>query len=108
MKDEPLMHKIRHFEFIIVLIISFRLPRLLMLAVFIALAAYIIYDVLLDYPQNAISIAGLALYIIIFYVFSKNPAKVFSCITESSQSICIHNKIPKIWKLRYNEFFLTL
>uniref|UniRef100_A0A8W8LTB1 Sodium/nucleoside cotransporter n=1 Tax=Magallana gigas TaxID=29159 RepID=A0A8W8LTB1_MAGGI len=47
-----------------------------MLAVFIALAAYIIYDVLLDYPQNAISVAGLALYIIIFYVFSKNPAKV--------------------------------
>lgn len=50
--------------------------RFLMLAVFIALAAYIIYDVLLDYPQNAISVAGLALYIIIFYVFSKNPAKV--------------------------------
>lgn len=47
-----------------------------MLAVFIALAAYIIYDVLLDYPQNAISVAGLALYVIIFYVFSKNPAKV--------------------------------
>uniref|UniRef100_A0A8W8LSQ9 Solute carrier family 28 member 3 n=1 Tax=Magallana gigas TaxID=29159 RepID=A0A8W8LSQ9_MAGGI len=50
--------------------------RFLMLAVFIALAAYIIYDILLDYPQNAISVAGLALYIIIFYVFSKNPAKV--------------------------------
>lgn len=54
-----------------------------MLAVFIALAAYIIYDVLLDYPQNAISVAGLALYIIIFYVFSKNPAKVFIWITFS-------------------------
>ena len=47
-----------------------------MVAVFLGLAAYIIYDVLIDYPQNAVSIAGLALYIIIFYIFSKNPAKV--------------------------------
>nr|XP_022334486.1 sodium/nucleoside cotransporter 1-like [Crassostrea virginica] len=50
--------------------------RFLMVAVFLGLAAYIIYDVLIDYPQNAVSIAGLALYIIIFYIFSKNPAKV--------------------------------
>ncbi|XP_061179839.1 solute carrier family 28 member 3-like [Saccostrea echinata] len=50
--------------------------RFLMVAVFVILTAYIIYDVLLDYPQNAVSIAGLALYIIIFYIFSKNPAKV--------------------------------
>ena len=47
-----------------------------MVAAFLVLAAYIIYDVLIDYPQNAVSIAGLALYIIIFYIFSKNPAKV--------------------------------
>ncbi|XP_062608399.1 solute carrier family 28 member 3-like [Saccostrea cucullata] len=50
--------------------------RFLMLAVFVALTAYIVVDVLLDYPQNALSIAGLAIYIIIFYIFSKNPAKV--------------------------------
>lgn len=73
-----------------------------MLAVFIALAAYIIYDVLLDYPQNAISVAGLALYIIIFYVFSKNPAKVFICITFHSifmmyfNAFCIHKEILKV------------
>lgn len=84
-----------------------------MLAVFIALAAYIIYDVLLDYPQNAISVAGLALYIIIFYVFSKNPAKVFICITFHSifmmyfNAFCIHKEILKIEKFKYNEFFLT-
>lgn len=75
-----------------------------MLAVFIALAAYIIYDVLLDYPQNAISVAGLALYIIIFYVFSKNPAKVLNFIWITFHSIfmmyfnafCIHKEILKI------------
>ncbi|XP_061179837.1 solute carrier family 28 member 3-like [Saccostrea echinata] len=50
--------------------------RFLMLAVFVALTVFIIVDVLLDYPQNAVSIAGLAIYIIIFYIFSKNPAKV--------------------------------
>lgn len=73
-----------------------------MLAVFIALAAYIIYDVLLDYPQNAISVAGLALYIIIFYVFSKNPAKVCIWITFHSifmmyfNAFCIHKEILKV------------
>lgn len=50
--------------------------RFLMFAVFVFLTAYIIVDVLLDYPENAVSIAGLAIYIILFYVFSKNPAKV--------------------------------
>ncbi|XP_048753861.2 solute carrier family 28 member 3-like [Ostrea edulis] len=50
--------------------------RFLMFAVFVFLTAYIIVDVLLDYPENAVSIAGLAIYIILFYVFSKNPAKI--------------------------------
>lgn len=47
-----------------------------MVAVFVSLSVYIILDVLLDYPQNAISIAGLLIYVFIFYVFSKSPAKV--------------------------------
>jgi hypothetical protein len=47
-----------------------------MFAVFVSLTVYIIIDVLVDYPENAISVAGLAIYIILFYVFSKNPAKV--------------------------------
>ncbi|XP_056008147.1 solute carrier family 28 member 3-like [Ostrea edulis] len=50
--------------------------RFLLFAVFVFLTAYIIVDVLLDYPENAVSIAGLAIYIILFYVFSKNPAKI--------------------------------
>ncbi|XP_048753864.2 solute carrier family 28 member 3-like isoform X2 [Ostrea edulis] len=50
--------------------------RFLMVAVFVSLSVYIILDVLLDYPQNAISIAGLLIYVFIFYVFSKSPAKV--------------------------------
>ncbi|XP_061179840.1 solute carrier family 28 member 3-like [Saccostrea echinata] len=50
--------------------------RLLVVSVFVTLTVYIIIDVLLDFPQNSVSVAGLILYIIIFYVFSKNPAKV--------------------------------
>ncbi|XP_062608441.1 solute carrier family 28 member 3-like [Saccostrea cucullata] len=50
--------------------------RLLMVSVFVSLSVYIVIDVLLDYPQNSVSVAGLILYIIIFYVFSKSPAKV--------------------------------
>lgn len=48
----------------------------LRVGVFIAIAVYVIIDIAIDHPQNLISVAGLALYIVIFYVTSANPAKV--------------------------------
>lgn len=48
----------------------------LKIAAFLAIVVYVIIDVAIDHPQNLMSVAGLALYVIIFYVFSKNPAKV--------------------------------
>ncbi|OWF42578.1 solute carrier family 28 member 3-like [Mizuhopecten yessoensis] len=49
---------------------------LLKIAVFCVIAAYIIFDVAIDHPQNLIAVAGQAIYIIIFFVFSISPAKV--------------------------------
>ena len=66
-----------------------------MVAVFLGLAAYIIYDVLIDYPQNAVSIAGLALYIIIFYIFSKNPAKVQNIFRDNVYMLQFLKKLQR-------------
>ncbi|XP_078321015.1 solute carrier family 28 member 3-like [Crassostrea virginica] len=49
---------------------------LLKIVVFLAIAIYVIVDVAIDNPQSLMSLAGLALYIIIFYCTSINPAKV--------------------------------
>ncbi|KAK3578737.1 hypothetical protein CHS0354_010118 [Potamilus streckersoni] len=48
----------------------------LKVGVFIFLIVYIILDVAIEQPRNLVSVAGLALYIIIFYFTSTNPAKV--------------------------------
>ncbi|KAK3588470.1 hypothetical protein CHS0354_004684 [Potamilus streckersoni] len=48
----------------------------LKVGVFIFLVVYIILDVAIEKPKNLVSVAGLALYIIIFYFTSTNPAKV--------------------------------
>ncbi|KAL3832315.1 hypothetical protein ACJMK2_023969 [Sinanodonta woodiana] len=48
----------------------------LKVGVFIFLVVYIVLDVAIENPRNLISVAGLALYIIIFYFTSTNPAKV--------------------------------
>lgn len=48
----------------------------LRIGVFLAVVIYIIIDIAIKHPQNLISVAGLVIYIIIFYFTSKNPAKV--------------------------------
>lgn len=48
----------------------------LRVGVFIAVAVYIIIDIAIEHPKNLISVAGLVIYILIFYFTSKNPAKV--------------------------------
>ncbi|KAL4221946.1 hypothetical protein ACF0H5_017997 [Mactra antiquata] len=48
----------------------------LTIGVIIAIVAYIIVDIAIDHPGNLISVAGLVLYLLIFYVTSVNPAKV--------------------------------
>lgn len=48
----------------------------LKIAVFATVVVYVIIDIALDQPENLISVAGLALYIIIFYITSVNPARV--------------------------------
>lgn len=50
--------------------------RFLKFAAFAAIVIYVIIDVAIDHPRNLLSVAGLALYVIIFYLFSVNPAKV--------------------------------
>lgn len=52
------------------------LSLLLKLAVFAIIAVYIIVDVAIDHPQNLIAVAGQAIYIIIFFIFSISPGKV--------------------------------
>lgn len=48
----------------------------LKIGVFVGVVVYIILDIAIDHPQNMISVAGLVLYILIFYVTSVNPARV--------------------------------
>ncbi|XP_053373013.1 solute carrier family 28 member 3-like [Mercenaria mercenaria] len=48
----------------------------LKIGVFAGVVAYIVIDIAIDHPQNLISVAGLVLYIIIFYITSVNPARV--------------------------------
>ncbi|KAL3832121.1 hypothetical protein ACJMK2_024009 [Sinanodonta woodiana] len=48
----------------------------LKVGVFVFLVVYIALDVAVENPTNLVSVAGLALYIIIFYFTSINPAKV--------------------------------
>lgn len=43
---------------------------------FAALVVYIVTDIAMDYPENLVSIAGVVLYILVFYVTSVNPARV--------------------------------
>ena len=50
--------------------------RFLRIGVFALIVVYVIIDVALEHPGNLLTVAGLALYILIFYVTSVNPAKV--------------------------------
>ncbi|XP_067928112.1 solute carrier family 28 member 3-like [Watersipora subatra] len=43
---------------------------------FLAVAAIIIFDIALQAPNNLISLSGLAVYIILCYIFSAHPSKV--------------------------------
>ncbi|XP_045170393.2 solute carrier family 28 member 3-like [Mercenaria mercenaria] len=48
----------------------------LRLGVLIFLIVYIVIDVALDQPQNLVCVAGLLIYILLFFITSANPAKV--------------------------------
>ncbi|KAL3831924.1 hypothetical protein ACJMK2_023614 [Sinanodonta woodiana] len=48
----------------------------LKVGIVIILAIYIIIDIAIEQPRNLISVVGLLLYILIFYVTSVNPAKI--------------------------------
>ncbi|XP_045168651.2 solute carrier family 28 member 3-like [Mercenaria mercenaria] len=48
----------------------------LRIGVFVTVIVYVILDIAIDHPQNLISVAGLILYILIFYITSVNPARV--------------------------------
>ncbi|XP_052800358.1 solute carrier family 28 member 3-like [Mya arenaria] len=48
----------------------------LRIIVVVGVVTYVIIDIAIDQPANLISVAGMVLYIIIFYIFSINPAKV--------------------------------
>ncbi|KAL5006302.1 hypothetical protein ScPMuIL_015108 [Solemya velum] len=48
----------------------------LKITVTIFLVVYITIDVLVDHPGNLVSVGGLAVFIILFYLTSTNPAKV--------------------------------
>lgn len=50
--------------------------RILKIVVFFAIAIFVLVDIAEDNPQSLMSLAGLAIYIILFYITSFNPAKV--------------------------------
>lgn len=50
--------------------------RILKIVVFFAIAIFVLVDIAKDNPQSLMSLAGLAIYIILFYITSFNPAKV--------------------------------
>ena len=50
--------------------------RFLRVAVFLLIVVYVIVDVAIEHPKNLISVAGLVLCILVFYITSINPAKV--------------------------------
>ena len=56
--------------------------RVLKLAVVTALLVYVVIDVAIDSPRNIISLAGLAAFVVIFYITSTNPSKV--CVEGNS------------------------
>lgn len=49
---------------------------ILKIVVFFAIAIFVLVDIAKDNPQSLMSLAGLGLYIILFYITSFNPAKV--------------------------------
>ncbi|KAK3103289.1 hypothetical protein FSP39_018224 [Pinctada imbricata] len=56
--------------------ISKRLHVFLVIAFTVFAIVYIIVDIALKTPRNLISLAGIAIFILLFFVFSFNPAKV--------------------------------
>ena len=50
--------------------------RVLKFAVSAALLTYIVIDIAVDSPRNLISVVGLLVFILIFYITSTNPSKV--------------------------------
>lgn len=48
----------------------------LKVVVFFAIAIFVLVDIAEDNPQSLMSLAGLAIYIFLFYITSFNPAKV--------------------------------
>ena len=56
--------------------------RFLRIGVFALIVVYVIIDIALEHPGNLLTVAGLALYILIFYVTSVNPAKVSKVINR--------------------------
>lgn len=59
---------------------------ILKIVVFFAIAIFVLVDIAKDNPQSLMSLAGLALYIILFYITSFNPAKV-GCRVESMERL---------------------
>ena len=50
--------------------------RFLRIGVLVAIVVYVVLDIAIDHPQNLVSVAGLIIYVLVFYVTSVNPAKV--------------------------------
>lgn len=59
---------------------------ILKIVVFFAIAIFVLVDIAKDNPQSLMSLAGLAIYIILFYITSFNPAKV-GCRVESMERL---------------------
>lgn len=49
---------------------------MILIAIFIFAIVYIIVAIAIPSPRNLVSLLGLAMFIILFYVFSHNPARV--------------------------------
>ncbi|WAQ94209.1 S28A1-like protein [Mya arenaria] len=50
--------------------------KVLRIAVFAFLVVYVVLDIAIEQPENLVSVAGLAIFLLIFYLTSVNPAMV--------------------------------
>lgn len=57
--------------------------RMLGITVLAALVLILVFDIGMRAPYNLISLLGMAVYIGLFYTFSKNPAKVITIVLLS-------------------------
>lgn len=74
MLNKKLQDTYRMIFFIYIYIYRFRVILSVLLA--IGAVVYIVIFIAMETPENLVSLGGLAVFILLFYLFSHNPSKV--------------------------------